>query len=142
LQPIDPAWQAYIETHPHYRRYVLGQLSGLVAVLVIGLALWRPSSYTPTEHFSEWVQNCVLCAGHRLVPAVANSQDWAALPGIGPVLAGRLVTFQSVHGKVMSKDALLRVSGIGPKTLDRFARFVAFESGLDNPAVGLIEHGQ
>ncbi len=39
------------------------------------------------------------------------------LPGIGPVLAGRIVTYREENGPFRQVDELTRVRGIGPKTL-------------------------
>lgn len=50
-----------------------------------------------------------------------NSADAAALdalPGIGPVLAARIVAWRTEHGRFSSVDELAEVSGIGPALLD------------------------
>ncbi len=50
-----------------------------------------------------------------------NSADVAALdalPGIGPVLAARIVAWRTAHGQFSSVDELAEVSGIGPALLD------------------------
>jgi len=41
------------------------------------------------------------------------------LPGVGPVLATRLVTARREHGPFRSWDDVDRVRGIGPKTIER-----------------------
>lgn len=41
------------------------------------------------------------------------------LPGIGPVLAARILTWRTAHGPFASVDALEDVPGIGPATLER-----------------------
>ncbi len=49
-----------------------------------------------------------------------NTADVAALdalPGIGPVLAGRIVGWRTEHGRFTSVDALEQVPGIGPAVL-------------------------
>jgi len=46
-----------------------------------------------------------------------------SLPGIGPVLAGRLLA-ERERGPFKSVDDLRRVSGIGPKTLEKIRPFV------------------
>jgi competence protein ComEA len=43
----------------------------------------------------------------------ASSQDFDALPGIGPVLADRIVAWRTEHGRFGSVDQLREVSGIG-----------------------------
>jgi competence ComEA-like helix-hairpin-helix protein len=69
----------------------------------------------------------------RLPPAVANiffqpipinradKDILTSLPGIGPVLAERIMQRRNQHGLFKSKDELLQVTGIGPK---KFAALV------------------
>ena len=51
----------------------------------------------------------------------ADKNILRSLPGIGQVLAERIVQRREKYGPFMSKDELLRISGIGPK---KFARLV------------------
>lgn len=46
------------------------------------------------------------------------------LPGIGPVLAERIVAYRHEHGPFMTVDELLEVSGIGPKKLAKIRPLV------------------
>jgi competence ComEA-like helix-hairpin-helix protein len=62
----------------------------------------------------------------RIDPNVAGVSDLIRLPGIGPSLAARIVADRDHHGAFPSPEALLRVRGIGPKTLDRIRGFLAF----------------
>lgn len=52
-----------------------------------------------------------------------------ALPGIGPVTAGRIIAYREENGPFHSPDDLLKVSGIGPVTLERIRDFII----LDDP---------
>jgi competence protein ComEA len=50
-----------------------------------------------------------------------NSADWpevALMPGVGEVLAKRIVTDRETNGPFQDHSDLRRVRGIGPKTLD------------------------
>lgn len=49
----------------------------------------------------------------------ASKIDFDSLSGIGPVIAGRIVTYRLQNGPFMAIDDLLKVSGVGPKTLER-----------------------
>jgi competence protein ComEA len=49
----------------------------------------------------------------------ATAAELAALPGIGPALAERVVRWRRAHGRFGSVDALAEVPGIGPATLER-----------------------
>jgi DNA uptake protein ComE-like DNA-binding protein len=67
----------------------------------------------------------------NLPPAVANiffkpipinraeKEILSTLPGIGPVLAGRIIDRREDKGPFRSKDELLNINGIGPKKLAR-----------------------
>ncbi|MFC0039050.1 ComEA family DNA-binding protein [Actinomadura rayongensis] len=48
----------------------------------------------------------------------ATSDDLQRLPGVGPVLAARILAYRTEHGSFRSVDQLQEVSGIGPR---RFA---------------------
>lgn len=54
----------------------------------------------------------------------ADTTALEALPGIGPVLAQRIVEFRMRHGPFTQVDDLLKVQGIGPKTLERLRPLV------------------
>ena len=49
----------------------------------------------------------------------ASAQELEALPGIGPVLAARIVSRRERHGPFRSGEELLAVRGIGPRLLER-----------------------
>ena len=49
----------------------------------------------------------------------AGLAELDALPGIGPVLAGRIVQHRNAHGPFREPEDLLAVPGIGPRLLDR-----------------------
>lgn len=55
---------------------------------------------------------------------VADAQALAALPGIGPALAGRIVAERAARGPFASADDLLRVPGIGAGRMERIRPFV------------------
>lgn len=49
----------------------------------------------------------------------ASAEELEKLPGIGPVLARRIVEWREAHGPFQSLQDLLNVPGIGPKTLEK-----------------------
>jgi len=61
--------------------------------------------------------------GIRLNPNTMNLDDWEALPGIGPALAGRIIEYRQKYGDYGSLDALKYVSGVGEGTLHRVRRY-------------------
>jgi competence protein ComEA len=62
--------------------------------------------------------------GARLDLNRAGSGELELLPGIGPALARRIVEDRRAHGPFGRVEALLRVRGIGPRTLARLQALV------------------
>ena len=63
-------------------------------------------------------------AAQRLVDLNrATPEELALLPGIGPAIAGRIVSERSERGPFASVDELRRVKGIGAATLERVRPF-------------------
>jgi competence protein ComEA len=54
----------------------------------------------------------------------ATSAQLQELPGVGPVLAGRILEWREQNGRFSSVDELAEVSGIGPKVLERLRPLV------------------
>ena len=55
----------------------------------------------------------------------ATAPELDRLPGIGPVLARRIVEHRERHGPFRSPDELLGVPGIGPRLLERLRPHVS-----------------
>jgi competence ComEA-like helix-hairpin-helix protein len=49
---------------------------------------------------------------------IASAAELESLPGIGPVLAGRIVAHREANGPFARTDGLLAVDGIGPATYE------------------------
>jgi competence protein ComEA len=49
----------------------------------------------------------------------ANSEMLQELPGIGPVLAGRIINYRDENGDFTDVEELTNVNGIGDKTMDK-----------------------
>jgi competence protein ComEA len=54
----------------------------------------------------------------------AAAEEFHTLPGIGPVLARRIVDYRSAHGPFTSVEELRAVRGIGPKLFERLKPYV------------------
>lgn len=54
----------------------------------------------------------------------ADQAQLETLPGVGPVLAGRIIEWRTRHGRFSSVDELGEVSGVGEKTFARLAPLV------------------
>src|SRR5262245_57872280 len=55
----------------------------------------------------------------------ASAEELERLPGIGPSLAARIVAERERNGAFGGADALRRVKGIGPRTLERIRPYLA-----------------
>jgi competence protein ComEA len=49
----------------------------------------------------------------------ATKAEFDSLAGIGPVIASRIINYRNTNGPFLALDDLLKVSGIGSKTLER-----------------------
>jgi len=49
----------------------------------------------------------------------ATKAEFDSLTGIGPVIASRIINYRNANGPFLALDDLLKVSGIGSKTLER-----------------------
>ena len=58
----------------------------------------------------------------------ATEQEFEALPGIGPVLAERIVEYRQSRGAFRNVDQLRNVKGIGKKKFERIRTFVSVTS--------------
>jgi competence protein ComEA len=57
----------------------------------------------------------------------ATPAELQTLPGVGPVLAERIVAFRAAHGPLRTIADLQRVQGIGARTAARLAPHVRFD---------------
>ncbi len=60
-----------------------------------------------------------------LDPNLASQEDLETLPGIGPVLAQRIIAYRQTHGPYKKIADLRKVSGIGPKKLEKIKPYLA-----------------
>lgn len=56
----------------------------------------------------------------RLNPNTASLQELIDLPGIGPVLAKRIIEYRDTHGAFKTIDDLVAIQGIGPNNIRQF----------------------
>jgi competence protein ComEA len=70
----------------------------------------------------------LLILGLALDPNLATAGDLEALPGIGPVLARRIVEFREEQGPFKDIEELQKVKGLGPKLLDKIRPYLVIIS--------------
>lgn len=61
---------------------------------------------------------------------LASKRELEGLPGIGPILAMRIVEYREARGAFQDIEQLRRVKGIGKKTFDRIRTLVGVTSSL------------
>ncbi len=66
----------------------------------------------------------------------AGAAELDALPGIGPVLAGRILQHRAAHGPFRDPAELLAVPGIGPRLFARLRPLVAVGARPDTARRG------
>lgn len=54
----------------------------------------------------------------------ATAEELTTLPGIGEVLAGRIVAYRQAHGRFSSIDELAEVEGMGEKRINAIRDYV------------------
>lgn len=97
-------------------RLALGFIGG---ILLLGMAvLLVPSRSAGGQAFTPRLQVRV----NQAEPA-----DLVALPGIGPVLAERILRDRQLHGRYLTLNDLSRVKGLTPKTLQRLKGLLRFD---------------
>jgi competence protein ComEA len=62
--------------------------------------------------------------GEAIDPNLASKEDLETLPGIGPVLAQRIIDYRRAHGPYKNIADLRKVSGIGRKKLEKMKPYL------------------
>ena len=57
----------------------------------------------------------------------ADKDILTSLPGVGPVLAERIVQHREEHGPFRAKNELLQIAGIGPKKYETLVNWITLE---------------
>ena len=72
-----------------------------------------------------WVTHASAASSQHLINInTASASELQALPGIGPKKAGAIVSYRTANGAFGHVDDLVRVKGIGPKTLAKIRPLV------------------
>ncbi|MBN1781813.1 helix-hairpin-helix domain-containing protein [bacterium] len=58
---------------------------------------------------------------------IADKEQLTRLPGIGPVMAERIITYRNQHGPFQAPESLMKVKGIGPKTYEKISQHISVD---------------
>ena len=94
----------------------MGFLLG-VGLLGMGVQLWRLNQ----------PENSRFIPSQRVSVNRAEAAELIALPGIGPVVARRIVEDRKLHGRFLALADLKRVKGMTPKTIEKLKGMVRFD---------------
>ena len=126
----------------------------LLLALGAGRDVWRATRPLPLAHALSGAAAVAASPGQEVPPAAATQapggggsaavpldlnrasvQELDALPGIGPVLAERIVAYRERHGPFRAPEELRAVRGIGPRLLARLRPRVEVRPvGVETPA--------
>lgn len=71
-------------------------------------------------------ESTALRPGRLIDPNTASSSELQTIPGIGPVLAARIIEYRETVAPFTGPEDLLNVSGIGAKTLEKIEKYLEF----------------
>ena len=118
------------------RRPGAGAIVGVVALCcaAVAIALWLRPVTVGDDSERLWRQfDPSLVADMRVDLNSASVDELQVLPMIGPTLAQRIVTDRNALGPFAAVADLARVSGIGPRTIQRIRPHVIAEHSDSEP---------
>ena len=99
--------------------FFLGRQSGAVQIQINSVVSGQPSTSPPETTQPDRTQ-----AGFPININTASAEELTSLPGIGDVLAGRIVSYREQYGSFLSTEELMDVTGISEKTYERIREYV------------------
>lgn len=126
--------QRPVSSLPLQQRPVQITLALVVAMALISILWAGRTTFGPPQHPPKVPPGKLL----QIDINQAELREFALLPGVGPVLAERIVTNRRQNGDFISVENLSRVHGIGQKTIQRIS---AYCLPVDGPAakVALVD---
>ena len=102
---------------------------GSTALLALTILLWQRQRAPLTivespPSIPSTVWDATLASARQIDLNQASASTLQRLPGIGPVLAERIVAYRVQHGRFQDPQELRRIHGIGPKALRAIEDYV------------------
>jgi len=89
-------------------------LMGVIAIALVS-ALGTRAAFAPEPKISQFITRL----NEPLDLNTATLDELIDLPGIGPVLAQRIIEYRERHGGFRTLEELLEIRGIGPKRFEQ-----------------------
>ena len=113
------------------RRSDQATIACFIAIGLIGLTCWviRIGGSGEAVELDRATQRQ---ASFRIDMNHAEWVEWAELPGLGESVARRVIESRETEGPFTSPEDLMRVKGIGPKTLEKIRPYLLPEPATQN----------
>ena len=99
----------------------------VLVILIIILVILNTISYVKRERLKKGTAIIVEEVEVRISVNHAWTEELQLLPGIGPALADRIVTYREKHGAFKELEDLKNIKGIGDKVLKQISPFVKLQ---------------
>lgn len=102
----------------------LAVVTGMLAVFLLGFLIGRNACRTPVTLSQLPTAAAADPAEFRMNINTATAQQLDDLPGIGAVIAQRIVDYRTEHGPFQTTEELRKVTGIGADRFDRISQYI------------------
>ena len=102
---------------------------GVALLVAMSYTLIRDYRVRPSDRPHDWREPGMETYRPPLVLDINRTpaDSLELIPGIGPVLAARIIEYRRRYGGIASVDSLINVRGIGPVKLDRIRKYLKVE---------------
>ena len=110
--------------------YRLGHTDPTVTILQPGAAVREESEAVPEQPNDTEPADAVSSTPDEKIDINhATAEELATLPGIGEVLAERIIAYREAHNGFASVEEIMDVSGIGEKKFTQISALITLEGG-------------